>query len=409
MAGGGSTQKTTSEPWKPAQPYLQDIFQQASQLSKQTPQYYPGQTTVGALPSEQQAWNQLFAANANTFGQGGAYENASGALTNTLTGNTPLAGMASALSGPATQGLISGIQQGPASVGRYGFDTTLNPYAMAPQFGQAGSLDATGALQSALSGQPDYSGAQANIDAANAGILRDFQNNILPSLNSRATFLNNGTGGIKALGNILPDLGARMNENATSILEAERQRALGAQQNAANLVAQGGLSSYGMGLTAAGQQAGLQQALAGQNLATDQANAGLQNNYLSNLLNFGSLAGQLGSQSGLQQLSAVSQFPGMAQTALMPGQTSAAYADYQRQLAQNALNEDVNRFNFNQSAPQNQLNWYSQIINGMAGLGGTQTTNTQQNMGLGDLLSGALGIGMLGGGSNFLKTGIFGG
>lgn len=397
MAKGGGEQKTVQEPWKPAQPYLKDIMGQARNLAGQNRPYYPDSTVVGALPSEQKAWDQLFSANSQTFGEGGAYEKANGALGSQLTGNTTLGGLSNAFAGPAAQGLISGIQSGPQSVGRYGFDTSLNPYAMAPQFGQAGGLDARGALQGALSGQPDYSGAQANIDAANAPLMRDFQNNVLPGLNSRATFLNNGTGGIKALGNILPELGSRMSQNATGILEQERQRALGAQQNAAGLVSQGGLQSYGLGLNAAGQQAGLQQALAGQNLATDQANAGLQGNYRADLLNFGSLAGQLAGQSGAQGLSALGMFPGLAQAGQMPGQTALQYANWDRGVNEDALQSNIDRFNYNTNQPYDQLNWYSQLINGMAGQGGTATQTGGGGSRAAGALGGALGGAQLGG------------
>lgn len=396
MAKGGGEQKTVQDPWKPAQPYLKDIMSQGQELAGQTRPYYPDSTVVGALPSERNAWNQLFSANNQTFGQGGAYEKANGALGNQLTGKTTLGGMAGALSGPATQGLISGIQQGPSSVGRYGFDTQLNPYGMAPQFGQAGGLDARGALQGALSGQPDYSGAQANIDAANAPLMRDFQNNVLPGLNSRATFLNNGTGGIKALGNILPELGSRMSQNATGIMEQERQRALGAQQNAAQFVSQGGLQSYGLGLQQAQGQAGLQQALAGQNLATDQVNAGLQGNYRADLLNFGSLAGQLAGQSGAQNLSAMGMMPALAQAGQMPGQTALQYANWDRGVREDALQSNIDRFNYNTNQPYDQLNWYSNLINGTAGQGGTVTQSGGGGSRAGSALGGAMGGAQIG-------------
>ncbi len=386
---------------------------QGQNLAGQERPYYPDSTTVGALPSEQKAWNQLFSANNQTFGNGGAYEKANGALGSQLSGQTALGGMANALSGPATQGLISGIQQGPSSVGRYGFNTQLNPYGMAPQFGQAGGLDARGALQSALSGQPDYSGAQANIDAANAPLMRDFQNNVLPGLNSRATFLNNGTGGIKALGNILPELGSRMSQNATGIMEQERQRALGAQQNAAGLVSQGGLQSYGLGLQQAQGQAGLQQALAGQNLATDQANAGLQGNYRADLLNFGSLAGGLAGQSGQQNLSAIGMMPSLAQAGQMPGQTGLQYANWDRGVQEDALQSNIDRYNYGVNQPYDQLNWYSNLINGTAGQGGTETQTggggSRAAGALGGALSGAQLGGQYGGGWGALFGGLGGG
>lgn len=394
--GGGGTQKTVSEPWKESQPYLKDIFGQAQELAGQPKEYFPGSTTVGALPSEQKAWNQLFSANQQNFGQGGTYGQATQALGNSLTGNTTLGGMANALAPDATNSLISGIQGGPASVGRYGFNTQLNPYSMAPQFGKAGGLDANPALQGMLSGQPDYSGVQGAIDAANAPIMRQLEQEIIPGLNSKATFLNNGTGGIKALNRVMPEIGERMSQNATGIMEGERQRALGAQERAAGMVSQGGLQSYGMGLDASSRQAGLQQALAGQNLSTDQSNAALQGDYRNQLLNYGSLAGQLGNQQGAQSMTAAGMFPGLAQAGQMPGQTGLQYANWDRALQEDQLNANIDRFNFGQNEPTDRLNWYSQLMNGMAGLGGTQSGTMPQGSRAGSALGGAVSGAQLG-------------
>lgn len=109
--------------------------------------------------------------------------------------------------------------------------------------GQGGGAfgDQTPAAQAALarmlSAQPDYSGVQASIKAANDPILRQLNTDIIPGLNTKATFLNNSTGGIKALNRVLPDVTDRMATNASTLTEAERIRALNAQQ--------AGLTQYG--------------------------------------------------------------------------------------------------------------------------------------------------------------------
>ena len=99
--------------------------------------------------------------------------------------------------------------------------------------GMGGDVSAT--LRRMMSGTPDYSGLQGAIDAANAPILRQLNNEIIPGLNQRATFLNNGTGGIKALNSVLPDVAARMGENAAALTNQERLRALGDQATGINL------------------------------------------------------------------------------------------------------------------------------------------------------------------------------
>lgn len=65
--------------------------------------------------------------------------------------------------------------------------------------------------------------------------------------------------------------------------------------------------------------------------------------------------------------------------------------------AQAARDAEVARWNFNQQAPMNALDWYSQIVNGTAGLGGT-TDSTMTEPGptfLQKLLGGASAIGGL--------------
>ena len=614
--GGGQTQTTKSEPWSVTQPYLRDIYGQARALAGTPQQYYPGQTYVGALPSEESAYAQRSAYNSAMFGapgypvgnwpsftpaqvtpysggpsstaplpgtggstpgwmgglvnpimnaidgarvtaatQGGApasiappgstpvttakttnpylptsdsygslygggsaapynpagspFGNVMGALGQSVTGNDMLGRMSGSLSPYSTQALMGAFSQGSPTVGRYGFDTTIDPYALTPTFGQAGGLDArgtlagmmsgqadwggantvagaansplsgqpnwagalgsaglanaglgqfgtagnlnaTGAIQQALSGQGDYGGLQNAIDAANAPILRQFNEEILPGLNQRATFLNNETGGIKTLNRVLPELGQRMSQNAATLTEGERQRALAAQQqaaalvsqgglqqgaqassqlfgagqsaldraaqqasqmasqnygafgnawqqamadrsNAANLVSTGGLSAYGLGLQGAGMQSDLQRALAQQNLQTDTANAGLWNQYRSDLLGLGNLAGGLAGNQSTAAARWGSLFPSLAQAGQAPSADALAYGNYQRGIMENALGSDVNRFNFYQQEPYDRLGFYNQILSGTSGLGGTTTARD-------GTAGGFSGLGALGGG-----------
>lgn len=370
MAGGGGSQTTKTEPWKAAQPYLRDTMQQAQDLAGTPKTYFPGATSVGALPSELAAYAGQ--ANYDSTMYGAPFGQVMGALSAGVGGQNNLGQLTSSLTPAAAQGLTSTFAQGPGSI------TAQGAGGYTPQFGQAGSLDARGALQSALSGQPDYSGLQASIDAANAPLLRQFEQDIIPGLNQRATFLNNETGGIKTLNRVLPELGERMSQNATALTEAERQRALSAQQQAAGLVSQGGLSAYGLGLQGAGQD------LQGQ-----VANANLGSQYRSDLLGLGNLAGNLaGTQShDIARWGAL--YPSLAQAGATPYANALQYGQYQRGLAENALQGDINRWNFQQQEPYDRLSFYNQIVNGTAGLGGTQTSS--------------------GGGSSMSGTGALGG
>lgn len=379
MSGGGGEQttNTVSQPYQQAIPYLNNAFGAISRVSGLPASYYPGQLTVGPTTAENNAFQQLNNWDSQVFGGGNSLN--FGTASNSL--NTQLGGGGyAALSDPTTNAgrLVSNafqVQQAP-TVGNYGWDPTISPGQNSPTFGVAGDLDARAALQSQLSGQSDYASVQGSIDAANAPLLRDFQNNLLPSLNSRATFLNNGTGGYKALATAIPDLAQRMSENALQVTEGERQRALTAQQSAAQLISQGGLSSYGLGLNTAQAQQQANASLGGQMLSQDQARASTQQGYLSSLLGYGSLAGSLAGGSSEAAGRALALAPSIYQLGSTPNTNALNYASYDRNLQEQALAADQAKFNYLRDYPQQQAGWYANQIAGLSGLGGTQQSTT---------------------------------
>lgn len=302
--GGGGTQTSTSEPWGPSQPYLKDVLSESQGLYRQGgPQYYPGQTFVGPTQGQVGAWNNALGYADQVFGgqQAPQFGQATGALSNALQG------------GQAGQ-LAGGYQQA------------------------AGT-----ALGGMLSGQPDYSGLQASVDAANAPILRQFEQDILPGLNQRASFLNNPTGSIKELNRVLPELGERMNQNATMAYEGERQRALQAQQ--------AGLGMYGQFA-----QQGMQSQLAG---------AGL--------------------------------FPTISAAGQYPGQLQEQFANWGAGYQQQQLDDQINRWNYNQNLPWQNLNNYNSLVQGFGGLGGSQTASAPAGSRTASALGGAIGGAQIGG------------
>lgn len=423
-------------------------------LSQQNPQYFPGQTYVGPTAAEGSAWDSRFNYNNAVFGNQPTlqYGDATGAVGNALTGNNALGGMSGQLAPQATAALGGAFSpyniggrfdalQGPSGnirdpnaqagqIGQYGFGTTLDANGMSPQFGRAGNLDATGAYQRMLSGQPDYQGAQGAIDAANAPILRQLNEEIIPGLNQRATFTNNMTGGIKGLNTALPQVAQRMGENAQNILNQERVRALDQQERAAGQVAQGGFQGYGLGLQTAQGQRGLEQSLANLGLSSDQARAnfgqadnqmGLQTDmarygmsqdasqfglqreqareaamggYRGDALGYGNLAGNLASQSAGDQARAASMFPGIYDLGRAQGNDAMSYANYDRAIQEDALQGDMNRFNYNRDQPYDQLGWYGNLISGTASPYGSQTTTGPNQSG--SRAAGALGGAMAG-------------
>lgn len=296
--GGGGTTNTVSQPWSGAQPFLKDAMNAVQFGYKNPAPYFPGQTFVGPTSAEMQAWNTRLGYADDVFGGSAAPK--FGEATNALSG-----------------ALNSGF--GPA--------------------GTAGGLDARGAINSALSGTPDYSGLDSMAAAANAPLLRQFNEQVLPGLNTRATFLNNPTGGIKELNRVMPELGQRMSENTMNLYNQERNRALSSRDAAAGLVS------------------------------------------------------GLGSTANQQALGALGLFPTIAQTGEVPGVLASNFAQFGRGFQEQALNDQMNRFNYYANLPRDNASWYMGNITGAAGLGGSQTSSTSTN---GSKLAGAAGGGLAG-------------
>jgi hypothetical protein len=452
--GGGQSQQqtTTQEPWKPAQPYLTDIMSQGRTLSRQPASYYGGPLTVGATDAENAAWGQRNSFNQSVFGgsQAPQFSGFNNTVSGAMSGNTALGNMAGAISpyatsqlmngfGPTNTSGISGIQSPgqtntAGQIGQYGFGTTLDAQGKAPQFGVAGGLDARGAYEKALQGTPDYEGVQGAIKAANDPLLRQFNEEFIPGLNQKATFSNNMTGGIKGLNRAVPQLADRMSENALSITEGERQRALGAQERAANAVSSGGFQGYGLGLSTAQGERGLEQNQAGMNLSADQARAGAMMNdfgsglsgaqlglqregmtadindrYRADLLNLGSLGGQFAGNAGNQQLQAAGMFPSVYNMGRQQGNDAIEYANYDRAIREDALGADQERFNYMRDQPYNNMGWYSGLINGTASPYGVASTTGPQGSRAAGALGGVMAGGQMGSqmfGGNPYATGI---
>ena len=425
---------------------------QGQTLSRQAPTYFDGPLTVGPTGAEGAAWGTRTGYNNSVFNgaQNPQFGDLTSALNQNLNGGSSLSGMASSISPYATAALTSGF--GPTNtsgiagirspgatnsagqIGNYGFGTSLDAQGRAPTFGTAGGLDARGAYESALSGTPDYQGVQGAIDAANAPLLRQFNEELIPGLNQKATFTNNMTGGIKGLNRAMPQLADRMSENALSITEGERQRALGSQERARDAITQGGFQGYGLGLSTAQGERGLEQNLAGMGLNADSTRAGFMNSdfgnsmagsqfglqqqgmmadsqdrYRADLLNLGSLGGQLGANAGSQQMQAASLFPSVYNLGRQPGTDALEYANYDRAIQEDALGAQQTRFDYMRDQPYNNQSWYAGLINGTASPYGSATTTGQAGSRAAGALGGAMAGGQLGSsmfGGNPWATGI---
>lgn len=387
LGGSSSTSEyVPTGPWAPQIPYVQQLFQQANQLYGQgAPGYYPGSTVVSPTPQLQQTQQNAIAGGtnaANTAGAGSqiALGAAGAAGSNPVlqAGNNALPSFYQSLStlgnvGQSATGIAQGLSPQISQLlsGVTGQNTQM-PGTAAPQIG-AGGLDLTSSLQQSLQGGAlnPYLGQIA--DAATRESTRQFQTQIMPSINSGAAATGNVGSSRQGVAQGLAaqglqqqqgDVLAQLYGNAFNQGAQERQ---GAQQ----LI----YGAQGQNVQAQQSQqqinAAIQQALTGQSLSAAQIGAGLFGTGAAAAQGAGGLAGNLFSQGGAQSLDqlyrSLATIPGLtgAQTSGLSSANTGALQDYSLQQAQR--DADVERYFYNAFAPYNALTQYQNFISGAYG------------------------------------------
>lgn len=150
------------------------------------------------------------------------------------------------------------------------------------------------------------------------------------------------------------------------------------------------LPSVRAGATASGQFGGSASGI-GEALAVDRSNQSLADG-LSQLY-----LGAYG--QGLDSFNqAQNRIPGLFGLGAQPGQIQTAVGDQQQQQAQNEIQADASRFEFEQNEPVFLLNLLRELTGGAGQYGGTTTTNATQSVDsspVNQVLGGALGLASL--------------
>lgn len=322
----------TTVPWEAQAGHLIPIWEQAARLAQTPMRYFPGQTFAGFSPQQQQALGMT-----EQRAMGSPYEAAgrsflTGALSQPQVNLTP--GVYGA------QQAIQGLGTGQQTLG-----------------GAAGGL---GAGQRALGGFASGQGMNPYLDAqfqaASRGLGTQFRENVLPGIASQF-----GASGRTGSGAHQQALG-----------QAQQQYGQSVGDLAANIYGRGYEAERGRQLTAAQalQQGGL------------QAGQALQAGGLQGIGQLGNLYGQVGAQ----QLGAAGLLPSMQ--ALDYANIDRLYGAGQRvQDLQNlSIQDQINRFNFAQQQPWQQLAQYSGLVQGRPW--GGMTSSTMPGVPLGQQLVG---------------------
>lgn len=363
MSGGGSKQNTPSgtttttsntAPWSVQQPYLQQAFQGAQNLYQNvTPQYYPGTTYAQPNVNQTTGIADLGAAGASLDP---LLSNSVDNLRTLISGNT--------LNNDPTTPLLYGLANNPG-----------------------GSAALTGLSNSNIGA--NNAGTATLQSFANGGQINPFINQVSQSILSQAIpaaqagFINGG--GLSS-----PEAAYATSQGATAalaptlanIFQQEQTNQLGAAQNLGAQALQGG----SLMASAAGTLGGL------QNTAAANAAGEYQNDIA-------------------KQIQALSLVPQTTSNYFAPAQQQYSAGAQQQQLDQASINDAIQRFNYSQTLPYQQLNEYLGQIGGSYGSQGSTTspffTNSTANA-LGGALGGAqLGSAVLGSnGLGLLSNGV---
>ena len=368
--GGTTTTTQNTAPWAGQQNYLENVFAQAAGLyGNTTPQYYNGNTYAGLTPQQTGTIGQLSnygtgggnaglqAANGFTAstlspgytnGTAGAFNGGEGLLSSMINGNyTNGASGALGAGSSALQGISNGNYQSAAS----------------PQFNQANGV---------LSNELSAGYLNPNNSPAFQQTIKNTLANVMPSINSSYVNGNRAGGGLAA------SAAAQGATNAVGQLEQNQFNTnQQIQQQAAGLASQNNQNATSNALNAANAANSMYGTIGG--LQQGAANSGI-NGYLT--------------QQGEQQKAAA--LAPMIDQAQMGDLQSAYNAQSQQQNANQAqTTADVNKWNYNQMLPWNQLGLYDQYIQGNYGGSSVATQPYYQNQGA-NIMSGMQGLGSMG-------------
>lgn len=378
MSGGGGSNTTKTEPPKYLKPGLQTAAREAGRLyGNYTPQYFQGNTFAGFDPAQEQAMSMV--QNRATQGSpvvNAAQNEAQRTISGGYLGSNPAYQMFSSASNstnpalsrldPFTQGVTN------PALSRYGQFADSNQSVLG---GPArDTLEAT-ARGDFLSGDSFNQRFQAAANQINPQVDSAF---------ARSGRLRSGLADAaktEALGNAFSNLYGQERAN---------------QLNAANQLGQFGSQDTANRLSAFGQIGNLSNADVGNQLSAIGQYGQFGQADIANRLSAASGTGSLYGQDRAQQLSALGLAPELGNQSYLDAQQLAGIGSQRQQMSQNAIDDAIARFDFQQNLPYMQLGQYQNALTGLMGGGfGSTTTPYHTNRAAG-AMGGALAGAQLG-------------
>jgi hypothetical protein len=333
MSGGTTVQTSTTDPWKGQQKYLKKGFRGAEELLKGgLPEYYQGDTLAGFDPA-QTASQQAILNYAMGPRAAGMQQGAESQLGKTY-------GLANQIGG---QGLAAG---------QYGAGLAQNLNQQ--EFGALTPFDQQ-QYANLMAGNVDLGATSPFASTANAlrqQVMGNLQGNILPGLRQQQIQYQPGGSSRGNLAQNKAIAGAVQSGLTKPLADMYSQAYQTAQAQRMPAATMGmGAQQYGMGY-------GLQGLGAAQG------------------------GGQLG-------LGATSQYPSIMNAPMNMYNAMGRVGDQRRGMSQSIIDRDMDRYNYEQMAPQNALTQYMNTISGNYGGQTTQTT-PRDNSGIMNMI-GSLG------------------
>jgi hypothetical protein len=355
-ASGSTTSTSNSAPWAAQQPYLTDVFQHAQDLYKTGgPQYFPDQTFAPENAMQSDALGGV----------------------GRLAGTDALATTAPNMANNILSGNYLGANPAYNELNYVGGQANIlgNVAMQNPALGTFGSLAGP---NSAIDSELSRYTSGANLAAGNpntSALTQNIMSSVVPSIQSQ--FISGGglsspeaayataSGATSALAPTLANMYQQEEQNTLNAIQQQANTKLGAAQGLSNTFAGGvGAAEGALGI--------------GNNAAS-----GLSNAYSGGMNNI---------------LQALGLAPGAQSMYYTPEQNLFAAGGAQQQLDQLPINSAVQRWNYGQTLPWNNLNQYIGQVTGNYG-GTTSLTqpyfsNSGQNA-LGGAASGAMLAGSL--------------